>query len=57
MARTVADAAALLTVLAGVDANDSYTQAGAGKAADYSKFWIRTDYVARDRRGTEILRV
>jgi amidase len=38
MARTVADAAALLTVLAGVDANDSYTQAGAGKAADYSKF-------------------
>lgn len=38
MARTVADAAALLTVLAGVDSNDSYTQAGAGKAADYTKF-------------------
>lgn len=38
MARTVADAAALLTVLAGVDPNDSYTKAGAGKAADYTKF-------------------
>jgi amidase len=38
MARTVADAAALLTVLAGVDPNDPYTQAGAGKAADYTKF-------------------
>ena len=29
---------ALLTVLAGVDPNDPYTQAGAGKAADYTKF-------------------
>ncbi len=39
MARTVADAAALLTALAGVDPNDSYTQAGAGKASqDYTKF-------------------
>ncbi len=39
MARTVADAAALLTALAGVDPNDSYTQASAGKAAkDYTAF-------------------
>ncbi len=39
MARTVADAAVLLTVLAGVDPNDPYTKAGDGKrAADYSKF-------------------
>jgi amidase len=38
MARTVADAAALLTALAGVDPDDPYTKAGAGKAADYSRF-------------------
>jgi amidase len=39
MARTVADAAALLTVLAGVDPNDPYTRAGVGKvAADYTNF-------------------
>ena len=39
MARTVADAAALLTVLAGVDPSDSYTQASNGRAAkDYTKF-------------------
>jgi amidase len=38
MARTVADAATLLTVLAGVDPNDPYTQASAGKAVDYTKF-------------------
>jgi amidase len=38
MARTVADAAALLTVLAGVDPNDPYAQASAGNAADYTKF-------------------
>ena len=42
MARTVADAAALLTVMAGVDPNDSYTQAGVGKAAkDYTAFLDR----------------
>jgi amidase len=38
MARTVADAAILLTALAGVDPNDPYTQAGAGQAADYTEF-------------------
>jgi len=39
MARTVADAAALLTVLAGVDPNDPYTQASVGKTAqDYTTF-------------------
>ena len=39
MARTVADAAALLTALAGLDPNDSYTQAGVGKVAkDYAAF-------------------
>ena len=39
MARTVADAAVLLTALAGLDPNDSYTQAGVGKVAkDYSAF-------------------
>jgi amidase len=39
MARTVADAAALLSALAGADPNDPYTQAGAGKGAgDYTKF-------------------
>lgn len=39
MARTVADAAALLSVLAGVDAQDPVTQASAGKTAkDYTAF-------------------
>jgi amidase len=39
MARTVRDAAILLGVLAGVDARDNATAAGAGKnAADYTKF-------------------
>jgi amidase len=39
MARTVADAAALLTVLAGADPDDPYTQASAGKVpGDYTKF-------------------
>ena len=38
MARTVADAAALLTALAGVDARDSATTASKGRALDYTKF-------------------
>ncbi len=39
MTRTVADAAALLSVLAGVDAADPATRAGQGKAAaDYTRF-------------------
>jgi amidase len=39
MTRTVADTAALLTVLAGVDAADPATRAGKGKAdADYTRF-------------------
>jgi amidase len=39
MARTVADAAALLGVLTGVDANDSATAASKGKAhSDYTRF-------------------
>jgi amidase len=39
MARTVADAAALLTVLAGVDESDEVTRESRGKAqADYTKF-------------------
>jgi amidase len=39
MARTVRDAAILLGALAGVDARDAATSAGAGKAAaDYTKF-------------------
>jgi len=38
MARTVADAAALLTVLAGEDPRDPATAAGQGKAADYARF-------------------
>src|SRR5207249_6846540 len=38
MARTVADAAALLTVLAGEDPRDPATAAGHGKTADYTKF-------------------
>jgi len=39
MARTVADAAVLLSILAGIDADDAATKAGAGKAAaDYTKF-------------------
>jgi len=37
MTRTVADAAALLTVLAGVDPRDAATAAGQGRATDYSK--------------------
>jgi amidase len=36
MARTVADAAALLTVMAGVDPRDAATKAAAGKAHDYT---------------------
>ena len=38
MARSVADAAALLTALAGVDPSDGATAAGRGKATDYTKF-------------------
>jgi amidase len=38
MARTVADAAALLTVLAGVDANDAITSAAATHKKDYTHF-------------------
>ena len=39
MARTLADAAALLGALAGVDANDSATAASSGKAqSDYTRF-------------------
>jgi amidase len=39
MARTVADAAVLLTVLTGMDPDDPYTKAGVGKmAADYTRF-------------------
>ncbi|PYS90419.1 MAG: amidase [Acidobacteria bacterium] len=39
MARTVADAAALLTALAGIDPRDAATQASRGKAqADYTRF-------------------
>jgi len=39
MARTVADAALLLTALAGVDPNDPYTQASVGRTAeDYADF-------------------
>ena len=37
MARTVADAAALLTALAGVDLRDPATAAGRGRAADYTR--------------------
>jgi amidase len=37
MTRTVADAAALLTAMAGVDPGDRATARGAGKAADYTK--------------------
>jgi amidase len=37
MARTVADAAALLTALAGVDPRDPATAAGRGRATDYTK--------------------
>ena len=36
MARTVADAAALLSALAGVDPRDAATAAGRGRAADYA---------------------
>ena len=38
MARTVADAAALLTVLAGPDASDAATDGAAGNATDYTAF-------------------
>jgi amidase len=38
MARSVADAAALLTALAGVDPRDAATAASRGKGADYSEF-------------------
>lgn len=38
MTRTVADAAALLSVLAGVDERDEATRTGRGKAQDYTKF-------------------
>jgi amidase len=38
MARTVADAAALLTALAGVDPRDPATAEGRGRAADYTRF-------------------
>src|ERR1700722_13679035 len=38
MARTVADAAALLTALAGPDPADAATAAAAGEAADYTSF-------------------
>lgn len=38
MARTVRDAAILLTALAGVDPRDSATAESQGKAADYTKF-------------------
>lgn len=38
MTRTVADAAALLTVLAGTDPNDSITAAGARENKDYTQF-------------------
>ena len=38
MCRTVADAAALLTALTGIDPRDPQTQASAGKAQDYTKF-------------------
>ncbi len=37
MTRTVADAAVLLSAMAGVDARDPATKASAGKAADYAK--------------------
>ncbi|MGH7545396.1 MAG: amidase, partial [Gemmatimonadota bacterium] len=37
MARTVADAAALLGAMTGTDSRDEATKAGAGKAADYTK--------------------
>jgi len=38
MCRTVADAAALLSALAGVDPRDGATAAAAGKATDYTRF-------------------
>ena len=38
MTRTVADAAALLTVLAGADTNDSVTSQGVKEKKDYTKF-------------------
>ena len=41
MARTVADAAALLTVLAGTDARDAATKDASSKATDYTKFLDR----------------
>jgi amidase len=41
MARTVADAAAMLTVLAGADVNDAITSQGAKEKKDYSQFLQR----------------
>jgi amidase len=41
MARTVADAAVLLTALAGVDAHDDATKEAAGKAVDFARFLDR----------------
>src|SRR5690606_8973342 len=38
MARTVRDAAMLLTAMAGVDAADAATAAGRGRAQDYTRF-------------------
>jgi amidase len=50
IARTVADAAVLLTVLASVDPSDAATAAGDGKAADYSKS-LRVDALKGARIG------
>lgn len=41
MCRTVADAAALLTVLAGTDPNESITSAAAQEKKDYTQFLLR----------------
>jgi amidase len=41
MCRTVADAAALLTVLAGSDPNDSITSAAAQQKKDYTQFLVK----------------
>jgi len=41
MCRTVADAAALLTVMAGTDPNDSITSAAASQKKDYTKFLLK----------------
>ena len=51
MARTVADAALLLTAMAGVDANDPAAAAATGKiAADYTSF-LKTDALRGKRIG------